>query len=362
MNNDLRLNAEWLTLNAVRGMTKLAVKGDMSLATYDNALELGGEIYPELLGQDTSLLRRERESDTVKEYRQLARLYSLKQAKTVGPLELLRADIESRRELLHIAKIRKDRSEVDRVKRRLSLLVEAEKELNPEPHTENQLIFRDVLSVERDIPALRSGKAYRDFELPDSNVLRIRVLHPDVPEHMTGADIIYERHSPTEEFASIVVIQYKIWEKRTLYLNDARMQAQIARLKDFTCSRNICVKPGGEDEYRFPYCAGFLRPTDKLQRANQAFISTGEHLPICRLDKCTSEGAQGAAVLTYNGIRGTSLSAEMFEELFSKGKIGSRMLSYDEITNLYEEHAIEPNLDTVVIYAQEFASVHEVEE
>jgi hypothetical protein len=34
------------------------------------------------------------------------------------------------------------------------------------------------------------------------------------------------------------------------------------------------------------------------------------------------------------------------------------MLSYEEIEELYEKHAIEPELDTVVIYAQEFASVH----
>ena len=60
---------------------------------------------------------------------------------------------------------------------------------------------------------------------------------------------------------------------------------------------------------------------------------------------------------TYDRIRSTSLSPEMFEELFTKGKIGSRMLSYEEIEALYEKHAIESELDTVAIYAQEFASV-----
>jgi hypothetical protein len=361
MNQDLRLNAEWLTLNAVRGLTKLAAKGDMSKATYDNALELGGELYPELLGPNASLLRRERESDTVKEYRQLARLWSLQQAKRVEALELVQAEITDRRELLRIAKINKDRAKVDQIKRRLALLVDAEKTLNPIAHTENQLIFRDALAVQRIVPPFRSGKAHRDFELPDSNVLRIRVLHPEVPEHMTGADIIYERHSPSEEEASIVVIQYKIWEKKSLYLNEPRMQGQIQRLKDFTCGRAVCKRPEGVEDYRFPYCAGFLRPTDKLQRADQAFISSGEHLPICRLTECSSKTAQGADVLTYDKMRRTSLSAEMFEELFTSRRIGSRMLPYGELEKLYEEHAIESELDTVVIYAQEFASAHETE-
>lgn len=361
MEQNPRLDAEWLTLNAVRGLTKLAAKGDMSKTTYDNALELGGELYPELLGSNSSLLRRERESDTVKEYRQLARLRSLQQARPVEPLELVQAEIADRRELLSLAKVNKDRAKVDQIKRRLALLVDAEKTLNPITHTENQLIFRDALAVQRNVPAFRSGKAYRDFELPDSNVLRVRVLHPEVPEHMTGADIIYERHSPSQESASIVVIQYKIWEKKSLYLTEPRMQGQIQRLKEFTCGRAICERPEGIDEYRFPYCAGFLRPTDKLQRADQGFISSGEHLPICRLGECASKSAQGADVLTYDKMRGTSLSAEMFEELFTKGKVGSRMLSYEEITKLYEKHAIESELDTVVIYAQEFSSPHETE-
>ncbi|WP_038631457.1 hypothetical protein [Edwardsiella anguillarum] len=64
---DDRINQEWIALNAIRGMVKIASKGSMSKSTYDNALDLGGVLYPELLGPDNSLLRRERESDTTKE-------------------------------------------------------------------------------------------------------------------------------------------------------------------------------------------------------------------------------------------------------------------------------------------------------
>lgn len=356
MSDTSRINSEWVTLSAIRGLTKIAVKGDLAMATYDNALEFGGELYPALLGPDASILRRERESDTAKEYRQRARLKSIKQGSEVKPLQLLGVDISELKELLDISKQNKsDRAKVDQLKRRLAILVAAEKELNPVPHTENQLIFRDALAVERTVPALHSGQAYRDFELPDSNILRIRVLHPDKPEHITGADIIYERHSPIEEGASIVAVQYKIWEDKVLHLSDERMQSQLTRLKMFTCDKKICDQPEIANTYRFPCCAGFLRPTDKLQRADQSFVSTGEHIPICRIDDCKSESVQGKPILEYKKMRAISLSSEMFEQLFNKEKIGSRLLTYAELKELYAEHKVAADEDTVIIYAQEFS-------
>jgi len=358
MQNNTRINSEWVTLSAVRGMVKLAAKGDLAKATYDSALELGGELYPALLGPDASILRRERESDTAKEYRQKARLKSIKHGTDVTALALLQADISELRDLLTISKTDKnDRAKVDQLKRRLAIFVAAEAELNPVPHTENQLIFRDALSVERTVPAMHSGQAFRDFELPDSNILRVRVLHPDKPEHITGADIIYERHSPSEEKASIVVVQYKIWEDKKLLLTDSRMLDQLTRLKAFTCGKEVCNSDDATNIYRFPCCAAFLRPTDRLQRPDQSFISTGEHIPICRIDDACTKSVQGKPLLEYKRMRDISLSSEMFEQLFNKGKIGSRWLTYDELFELYSEHSIANDESTVVIYAQEFSDI-----
>ncbi len=351
-----RLDSEWVALNAIRGLTKIATKGDARKSTYDTALELGGELYPELLGPDASILRRERESDTAKEYRQRAGLKSIRNGVLVTAGELITEDIDDLKDLLGVAKQEKhEKAKVDQLRRRLSVLVDAEKEINPIPHTENQLIFRDALSVERIVPAIRSGKAYRDFELPDGNILRVRVLHPDKPEHITGADIIYERHSPNEESVRIVAVQYKIWDKKTMYLSEERMQTQLDRLKGFTCDKSICQQTSIENPYRFPCCAGFLRPTDKLQRPDQSFLSSGEHLPICRINECKTVGPRGAEVLEYSKMRDISLSSEMFEQLFNKAKIGSRLLSYDELEVFYEEHQVSGGDDRVIIYAQEFS-------
>lgn len=352
-----RINQEWIALNAIRGMIKIASKGSMTKSTYDNSLDLGGVLYPELLGPEKSILKRERESDTTKEYRQKADLQSIKKQIEVSALQLVLADIEEYDSLISIAQLNKnDKKRTDQLKRKLGQLQQAKTELQVKPHSENQLIFRDAYNVERELPELpkAKGHAHRDFQLPDGNYLRLRVLHPDKPEHITGADIIYERHNRDTGRISIVVVQYKIWEDKKLYLSDPRMTSQIEKMKAFTCSKDICKQGQGENSYRFPCCSGFLRPTDKLQNVEQKFISTGEHLPICKIEECKTTGKQGGTLLEYDKIKEVSLSTELFEDLFNRGKIGSRELPPEKLKDLYETATVIDSTDTVVIYAQEF--------
>lgn len=350
-----RLNAEWISLNAFRGLSKIASNGDMEKSTYDNALELGGALYPELLGDDVSELKRERVSDTTKEYRQRAAYMSIRDSATVHAIDLVKTAIEEDEGLLKIAEKEKgNKSRVDQLKRKLGQLYKAREELEPREHSENQLIFRDAYNVERIIPCLTKGQGYRDFRLPNDKILRLRVLHPDKIEHITGADLIYERHSLSDETVAIVAVQYKIWENRKLYLSDERMLDQISKMNEFLCDKGVCESNSEENEYRFPCCSAFLRPTDKLQKPDQAFISTGEHLPICKIEQCASKGVRGADVLEYKNIKDISLSSEMFEFLFNKGKIGSKELSYAELEELYGKFIGDASIQRVVVYAQEF--------
>lgn len=355
-----RLNAEWIALNAFRGLSKISTQGDMMKSTYDNALDFGGEAYPELLGKDVSLLKRERESDTTKEYRQKAKYSSIRDGIDIEAIDLVKADIDEYEELLSVAENQKENTRIDQLKRKLKQLWKSKEELEPEEHSEHQMIFRDVYNADRVIPSLTQGKGYRDFELPNSNVMRLRVLHPDKIEHITGADLIYERHNPHKETVSIVAVQYKIWKNKKLYLSDERMLEQINKMKSFFCDRCVCKNKEDINEYRFPYCSAFIRPTDKLQKPDQKFLSSGEHLPICKINECKSYGERNAELLEYQNIKGTSLSSEMFEFLFNKGKIGSRELSYDELLELYSDFLEEASKDRVVIYAQEFHSNYDV--
>jgi hypothetical protein len=350
-----RVNQEWITLNAIRGMIKIATKGDMSKGTYDNSLDFGAELYPELLGPENSLLRRVRESDTAREYRQRAELRSISSEIFVDPVKLLEDDISEFSTLINLAKLdKKDQKQTDQLKKRLGLLEKAKEELSPIAHSENKIIFRDAYNVDRKLPEFANGFGKKDYQLPDGNFLRLRVLHPDRPEHITGADIIYERHDKVSDRVSVVVVQYKIWEKKTLYIADERLNKQIVKMKEFTCGQGLCKEVAGDKLYRFPHCSAFLRPTDKLQTADQKFISTGEHLPICRIEECKSTGVGGGEKLEYEKIKATSISSELFEELFNRGKIGSRSLTHDELKKLYEDSSVIDSSETVIIYAQEF--------
>ena len=54
-------------------------------------------------------------------------------------------------------------------------------------------------------------------------------------------------------------------------------------------------------------------------------------------------------VLEYGKIREMSLNSMIFEILLNRGKIGSRMIPYSELTNLYSDHILALSEDNVVI-------------
>ncbi len=87
---------------------------------------------------------------------------------------------------------------------------------------------------------VKIGQGHKDFTLPDGNELRIRVLHPERPEHISGADMIYERHNVRCKTAQIVAVQYKIWDDRWMYLSDERMTRQLAKMETFSCKGGLC--------------------------------------------------------------------------------------------------------------------------
>jgi hypothetical protein len=346
-----RLNSEWVSVNALREFLKISTKGDIGKSTYDNALELGGEIYPELLGDDVSLIRRERQSGITKEYKQRAKLLTIREGKELKAIDLVNNDISDHESLIKLEGKRGN----EQLVKRLTSLYKAKEELEPSKHSENQLIFRDAYIADRNLPELSMGKGSKTFQLPNNDSIKIRVLHPDKPEHITGADLIYEYHDRENDRVSLVFIQYKIWEKRKLYISDERLKKQLQRLKSFTCSRGLCKCDHQEEEkgYRFPFCTSFLRPTDALQTPDQKLISTGEHLPICKIDKVKSAGSRGGEYLEYKKIKKVSLSSIHFEELFNTGKIGSKSMTITELSDFYKRSEIIDSNETVVIYARE---------
>jgi len=360
METHKRLDPEWVTLNAVRDLIRLAAPGDDSKATYSHALDFGAAICPEILGADVSILRQDRESNLTKEYRQKAACRSIRDGKEIKALSVVNEDIDDYESLVKVAKKGRDRTEIDKFQRKLNNLYASKGEIELDKNSENQLIFRDALKVDRGIPMLTEGKNNRTFELSDNNLLTIHVLHPEIPEHITGADLIYERFDNVTKTVVIAFIQYKIWEHKKLNISDnksnQRMLGQIEKMREFLCMKGACSNENSNNQFRFPFCSAFLRPTDKLQSPNQKFMSIGEHLPVCHIDACSRTTSSNAKFLEYKNIKKVSLSHEQFEDLFTKGKIGSKPLSIEELTELYKDAKIISKNDRILLYAQEYSA------
>ncbi|MDF0378440.1 hypothetical protein [Methylophilus sp. YYY-1] len=351
---DPRIDAEWIALSAFRELLKISTKGSMSKSTYAEAFEFGAALYPALLGDESSILRQANESNTAREYRQRARLKSEAAGNPIHPLGLLDEDISELVQLLELAKKSKEKGRVDQLKNRLKTLRRARDEIAPPAHTETQLIARDTNAFPAGLPTLGNGKGYKAFELPDGNALRVHIFHPDKPEHVSGADVLYERHDPSTDSATLVFVQYKIWEKQSLSLNDPRMQSQLAKLKSVVCDGGLCTIESVKAPYRFPHCAAFLRPTDKLQNPDQKLISSGEHLPICKIEECAKTNRFNTPVLDFDGVRRTSLSGTAFEYMFTYNKVGSRPVPYEELEQLYHRLSINAEPGNLLVHAQEF--------
>ena len=125
-------------------------------------------------------------------------------------------------------------------------------------------------------------------------------------------------------------------------------------MAQFFCKNGLCKAGIDDHEFRFPYCSAFLRPTDRLQSPDQKLRSTGEHIPICQIDNIKTIGPLGGEKLKYDDIRKLSLSQNVFEGLFTTGKLGSRTISYQELKELYKGFGDLIDHNRILIHAQEF--------
>ncbi len=347
-----RLDVEWTTLSALREMLGIALKGTQT-PTYRQALDLGKVVAPSLFDSESSLLGKGVEPALVEQYREKADGLSQIEGHVVNPLDLLEKDIELNKRIIRTEGTR------DQVRKQLSALERARPYFLPREYTENQLIIRDVHKAERPFPSPPiDGDTYRDFELSEQRRLRIRSLHPDPPEHSLGADLIYEHHWEKKRLVRLALVQYKIWDGKRLYLSQARgARLQMEKLHRVLCDKNFCSPPDTDKDrtrFRLPYCAAFLRPTDKLQEPGSRLISSGLHIPVCRALASTVSTNQGGEKIERKIIRSESISHKVFEEMFNVRILGTRWLTYDELWSLYSEHNILRPEEKVIIHGQEF--------
>jgi hypothetical protein len=341
-------------LNAVRSMLGIATRGAAD-SSYNEALAIGREVAPQLFDPASSLLAGGQEPAMVREYRQRAEAQAVLAGRVVTPIELLDRDIAEYDKLSEAPGGARDQ-----LRRGLSARVRAREWFEERMYSEHNLIRRDVHTAHRpELPSPQAGDRYVEYALPFDRALRIRVLHPDRPEHSTGADLVYEFCDQELHAARLAFVQYKMWDGHTLRFSDApNLSRQLERLQALCCKDGLCDEndpPESAPAYRLPFCAAFLRPTDRLQRPDSTLISSGVHVPVC-VALTVSLDAVGGRALKREPIRGRAVSQRLFEELFNRNMLGSRWLPYEHVEALYRQHRILDAGQRIVVHAQEFTA------
>jgi len=344
-----RLDAEWATLIAIREVIGVGLKGK-STPTYGQALQFAKTISPTLFDSESTVLG-SKERDIVREYRQRAEAESSLKSRAVTPVEVVEKEIKAFKAMLDTPGDR------HLIEKRLNNFGHIRQLLQPRKYSENQLILRDLFKAHRELPGPPTdGDTYREFQLDSDRGLRIRLLHPDKPEHTTGADLIYENYWDKQRVVRMAFVQYKVWNGSTLYSSKAaNLEEQLKRLKTVVCDKGYCRAADEQGKrYRLPYCAAFVRPSDQLQDPDSRLISSGLHVPICRVVDAWEETGRGGKKIERKRIRSEALSPKVFEELLNSNMLGSRWLSYNEVEEIYRTHKIFDSTDRILVHAQEF--------
>lgn len=340
---------------AMRDTVNIAKKTGLK-PTYENTIRLFHDFNPELYNEIIQCLPQRNLSDEAKVVIAKAEALSLEQNRDISPLEVLQEEINSYQNLLKQG----ERIEAEKrkaLRNKLGNLESIKKSLKPRTLSENRILIRDTSRAEREdygAKFLRETDFFVDYVLTDRKYLRIRLLHPDKPEHLTGADLIYEQHDEEREMIRVVFLQYKIWEKGILNLSSIKnLDRQLNRMKKCLCDNGYCDSDILEEdirEFRFPYCCAFLRPTDKIQEQNERLVSSGIHIPICLIDRLKiSEGNR----LEKKNLKFSTLTQEYFEHLFNRGFIGSRWMKESKLEEFYKSYKILDSDESIIFYARE---------
>ncbi len=341
------LDTDWACANAFRELIRIARRGSIE-ATYKQAIALGEKLIPETFAPEKRLLRGAKESSNARYMRQVAEAETIRRGRVVHPIEVGEKMVADEREKAVL------NPEADLIETRAQNLEAALQELKPKRSIENNLILGDVYRVERNLPITDIGKTCVQFKLDKKRALRIRVLHNAPPEAKSGADLIYEHLDLKREMARLCLIQYKMWDGKSLH-QKKDVIAQLAKIKEVTCDQGLCLYSHVEGgSYRLPHCTAFLRPTDRLQQENSAMISSGFHIPICVVAKCWEGNQRDGKSLRRKSIEDRSLSHVTFEELFNSRMVGSVEITFEDLKAIYDDFKIFEYDHNVLIHAQEF--------
>lgn len=352
--NDQKRDIAFNVIVSVRDAISIAQKKPIP-PTYEQALRIVHDIDENLYNFCSKELTRKNENDTVKLFKERAEAESIKEGRTITAIDLLRHEIDTYRELLSTPNLDKEKTRF--LKNHIGSLEAAIENLKPRRLSEHRILERDFCKVDRThlgAEKFFETDNYVDYKISNDRFLRIRLLHPDRPEHILGADLIYEQYNVETEKVRLAVLQYKTWENGVLYFSQAsNLESQMLKLKSHLCDNRFCERPAhlnGQLDYRFPYCCAYIRPTDKLQHSDSKMVSQGIHIPLCSALQIKNENGNK---IEKSQIRHSTLTHEVFENLFNHSFIGSRWIPVSEIETFYRERQVLEPEQTLKLYAKE---------
>jgi hypothetical protein len=339
---------------SVRDAISLAQKKQVP-PTYEQALKITHDIDEKLYNFCSQQLTKKNENDTVKLFKERADAETLKQGKSITATDLLQEEVKSYRELLITPNLPKEKTRF--LNNHIASLEAAIENLKPRRLSEHRILERDFCKIDRThLGAEKHFETddYIDYKIANDRYLRVRLLHPDKPEHILGADLIYEQFSVETEKVRIAVLQYKTWDNGVLYFSQSNnIEAQLLKLKANLCDKDFCKQPAhlnGQLDYRFPYCCAYIRPTDKLQNSDSKMISQGIHIPVCSALQIKNDNGNK---IEKNQVRHSTLTHEVFENLFNHSFIGSRWIAITELEEFYRDKKILEPDRSFKLYAKE---------
>jgi hypothetical protein len=343
-----RLDVEWMTTGALRDALVIA-HGRPEEITYKQAFSFGAQVAPELYLSVDRILDNPKESIGVQEIRQRASAQSALEGRHISALDYIESEIAKLRQQIDA---HPDPHLLEKILARYDAY---RQEIRPREYRETALIIGDAVHTGKGLPGSGEGRGYNDYLLNKERMLRVRVTHMEKPEDRLGCDLIYENLDFKRETARIIIIQYKMWEKYDQVLHwDQRDEKQYIRLEGATCKSRLCDPESvSYRTFRMPNCTAFVRPTDRLQEPNSPLHSSSLHIPICVMKESWQVNQGKGKSIRRPQVESRALSHRTFGELFDNCMVGSKEITWDEMTALYRGFGIFESHDRVYVHVQD---------
>lgn len=351
-----RRDIAFQTVNAIRESVTLARNSTLPI-TYEFAFDIIYDLNPKLYESIITLLTSKNENETVKYYKEEAEAASTED-NIILPVDLITTELKRLESLLE----KSGKKSTYLLKRKFELIA-AKEYFTPRAQSEHKSLNHDFYLRGRDDyfgKPLYENDNFKDYKISKDKILRLRLLHPDREEAILGVDLVYENFDMQFNRVRFAHMQYKTWNNNVLYESaTTNLVSQIQKMESHLCKSGYCKGPKNQkrEDYRFPYCSGFLRPTSKIQNPDSKLLTTGLHIPICQALKLFAEEKK----ISKENSKDKSIKGHIFEELFMTNIAGSRWIDIEELEKFYIEKGINSHTNRIRIHAQEVDTFSEYE-